>query len=148
MEDGFEQNILNEPEVVYQRYSPSMQDKYNIVLNARNGLSTKAFYDIVMLTGMKKEDLAEIFHTTMKTIMRYTQSNKKLDITTSEQALKIIALFKQGNDLFGNIQSFRNWLAKPQYGLGRQVPLQLLETSSGIDLISDELSRIEYGATA
>lgn len=148
MEEGFEANILNEPEMVYQRYNPSIQDKYNIVLNARNGLSTKAFYDIVMLTGIKKEELAEIFHTTMKTIMRYTQSEKNLDITASEQALKIIALFKQGNELFGDIQSFRNWLAKPQYGLGRLIPFQLLQTSSGIDLISDELSRIEYGATA
>jgi putative toxin-antitoxin system antitoxin component (TIGR02293 family) len=148
MEDSFELNILNEPEMVYQRYNPSIQDKYNIVLSARNGLSTKAFYDIVMLTGIKKEELAEIFHTTMKTIMRYTQSEKNLDIIASEQALKIIALFKQGTELFGDIQSFRNWLVKPQYGLGRQIPFQLLQTSSGIDLISDELSRIEYGATA
>jgi putative toxin-antitoxin system antitoxin component (TIGR02293 family) len=140
--------IASEPEMLYQRYSPQMQDKYNIVLNARNGLSTKAFYDIVMLTGIKKEELAEIFHTTMKTILRYTQANKNLDITTSEQALKIIALFKQGNALFGNLQSFRNWLSKPQFGLGRQIPFQLLETSTGIDLIAEELTRIEYGATA
>ncbi len=148
MEDGFENNILNEPEMVFKRYNPQMQDKFNIILNARNGLNTKAFYDIVMLTGIKKEELADIFHTTMKTIMRYTQANKNLDITTSEQALKIIALFKQGNELFGNLQSFRNWLAKPQYGLGQLIPFQLLETSSGIDLVSEELSRIEYGATA
>ncbi len=148
MEDGFENYMLNEPEMVYNRYDSQMQDKFNIVLNARNGLSTKAFYDIVMLTGIKKEELAEIFHTTMKTIMRYTQTNKNLDITSSEQALKIISLFKQGNELFGDLQLFRNWLAKPQYGLGRQIPFQLLETSSGIDLISEELSRIEYGATA
>jgi putative toxin-antitoxin system antitoxin component (TIGR02293 family) len=148
MEDGFENNLLSEPEMVYHRYNPQMQDKFNIVLNARNGLSTKAFYDIVMLTGIKKEELAEIFHTTMKTIMRYTQANKNLDITTSEQALKIIALFKQGNELFGNLQSFRNWLSKPQFGLGKQIPMLLLETITGIDLISEELSRIEYGATA
>jgi putative toxin-antitoxin system antitoxin component (TIGR02293 family) len=148
MEDGFESNVLNDAEVVYQRYNPSIQDKYNIVLNARNGLSTKAFYDIVMLTGIKKEELAEIFNTTMKTIMRYTQADKTMDITNSEQALKIIALFKQGNELFGDIQSFRNWLAKPQYGLGRQIPFQLMHTSLGIDLISEELSRIEYGANA
>ena len=148
MEESLENNILSEPEAVFIKYQPQMQDKFNIVLTARNGLSTKAFYDIVMLTGIKKEELAEIFHTTMKTIMRYTQANKNLDITTSEQALKIIALFKQGNALFGDIQSFRIWLTKPQYGLGWQIPLQLLETSSGIDLISEELSRIEYGATA
>ncbi len=148
MEDGFELNMLNEPEMVYQRYNPSIQDKYNIVLNARNGLSTKAFYDIVMLSGIKKEELADIFHTTMKTIMRYAQAGKNMDITTSEQALKIIALFKQGNELFGDIQSFRNWLGKPQYGIGRQIPFHLLQTSSGIDLISEELSRMEYGATA
>lgn len=140
--------MVNEAEVIWNRYNPQIRDKYSIVLNAKSGLSTMAFYDIVLLTGIKKEELAEIFHTTMKTIMRYTQSNKNLDITASEQALKIIAMFKKGIVIFGDVDAFRRWLAKPLFGLGQQIPMQMLQTSGGIDLVTEELYRIEFGATA
>jgi putative toxin-antitoxin system antitoxin component (TIGR02293 family) len=144
----FKNNLVEDAEVYYRAYNPMFNTNYNLVINARKGVDTKIFYDILVLSGLEKDRLANMFHLSLKTIMRYSQSNKNLDMTTSEQALKIVALFKKGNDVFGSLQIFRNWLAKPQFGLGRQVPFQLMETSLGIDLISDELSRIEYGATA
>jgi putative toxin-antitoxin system antitoxin component (TIGR02293 family) len=144
----FKNNLVEDAEVYYRAYNPMFNTNYNLVINARKGVDTKIFYDILVLSGLEKDRLANMFHLSLKTIMRYSQSNKNLDMTTSEQALKIVALFKKGNDVFGSLQIFRNWLAKPQFGLGRQVPFQLMESSLGIDLISDELSRIEYGATA
>jgi putative toxin-antitoxin system antitoxin component (TIGR02293 family) len=141
-------NLIEDAEVYFRPYNPLFNTNYNLVINARKGMNTKIFYDILVLTGLEKDQLANMFHLSLKTIMRYTQANKNLDITTSEQALKIVALFKKGVDVFGSLAVFRNWLAKPQYGLGRQVPFQLMETSLGIDLITEELMRIEYGATA
>jgi putative toxin-antitoxin system antitoxin component (TIGR02293 family) len=146
--DSVQNNLIEDAEVYFRPYNPLFNTNYNLVINARKGMNTKIFYDILVLTGLEKDQLANMFHLSLKTIMRYTQANKNLDITTSEQALKIVALFKKGVDVFGSLAVFRNWLAKPQYGLGRQVPFQLMETSLGIDLISEELVRIEYGATA
>lgn len=144
----FQNNMMEDAEVLFRPYNSLYNTNYNLLINARKGLNTKIFYDILVLSGLEKDRLANIFHISLKTIMRYTQSNKVLDNTTSEQALKIMALFKKGLDVFGDLQGFRNWLSKPQYGLGRQVPYQLMETSLGIDLITEELLRIEYGATA
>jgi putative toxin-antitoxin system antitoxin component (TIGR02293 family) len=146
--DSVQNNLIEDAEVYFRPYNPLFNTNYNLVINARKGMNTKIFYDILVLTGLEKDQLANMFHLSLKTIMRYTQANKNLDITTSEQALKIVALFKKGVDVFGSLAVFRNWLAKPQYGLGRQVPFQLMETSLGIDLITEELMRIEYGATA
>jgi putative toxin-antitoxin system antitoxin component (TIGR02293 family) len=144
----FKNNLVEDAEVYFRPYNTMFNTNYNLVVSARKGVDTKIFYDILVMSGLEKDRLANMFHLSLKTIMRYSQANKNLDITTSEQALKIMALFKKGNDIFGNLAGFRNWLAKPQYGLGRQIPFQLMETSLGIDLISEELSRIEYGATA
>jgi putative toxin-antitoxin system antitoxin component (TIGR02293 family) len=58
------------------------------------------------------------------------------------------ALFEHGTDVFGSVESFRRWLDKPAYGLDNQVPFALLHTSGGMDLIQDELIRIEYGDLA
>ncbi len=38
-----------------------------------------------------------------------------------------------------------NLVAKPAFGVDNQVPNKLLLTSTGIKLIMDELSRIQYG---
>lgn len=141
----FKNNVVED---YFLPYNSLYKSDYSLVVNARKGVGTQIFYDILVLSGLEKDRLANMFHLSLKTIMRYAQANKNLDITTSEQALKIMALFKKGTELFGDLQIFRNWLAKPQYGLGRQIPFELMETSLGIDLISEELSRIEYGATA
>ncbi|MES2797622.1 MAG: antitoxin Xre/MbcA/ParS toxin-binding domain-containing protein [Bacteroidota bacterium] len=144
----FKKNSLEEPELFFRPYNPLFNTNYNLVINAKKGVDVKIFYDILILTGLEKDRLASMFHLSMKTIMRYNQANKNLDTITGEQALKIVALFKKGYEVFGSLPVFRNWLTKPQYGLGRQIPFDLMETSLGIDLITEELIRIEYGTTA
>jgi uncharacterized protein (DUF2384 family) len=39
-------------------------------------------------------------------------------------------------------------LQKPAFGLGRVVPLQIIKTSTGIDLVMNELTNIAYGNLA
>ena len=57
-------------------------------------------------------------------------------------------MFRKGIRVFGNKESFIRWINKPAYGIGEIVPFEIINTSTGIDLIEDELSRIEFGATA
>ena len=62
--------------------------------------------------------------------------------------LKLEALYKKGIEIFGNRDEFNSWLKEPEYGVGWQVPLELFSTSTGIDMVMEELIRIEFGATA
>jgi len=57
-------------------------------------------------------------------------------------------MFRNGIRVFGNKESFVRWINKPAYGIGEIVPIEIINTSTDIDLIEDELSRIEYGASA
>ena len=59
-----------------------------------------------------------------------------------------MALFRTGETVFGSAEAFRRWMDKPAYGLGDQVPFELLHTSGGIDLVMDEVVRIAYGDLA
>ncbi len=140
--------LVQEEAAIYAKYDSQIRGNISIVLNARKGLSANVLYDIILLTGFKKEQIATLFNTSAKTITRYTQEGKNLDIVSSEHALKLIALFKKGTEIFGELEAFRRWIQKPAYGLGWQVPSELMETSGGIELIMEELYRIEFGATA
>lgn len=47
--------------------------------------------------------------------------------------------------IFGSQALFEWWLVNPAMTLNRQRPIDLLETSSGVDILSDHLTRIEHG---
>ncbi|GAB3883685.1 type II RES/Xre toxin-antitoxin system antitoxin [Spirosoma agri] len=125
-----------------------VQDRTALVFVALKGVPAIRFFEIADLTGYRREQLAEVFDTSLKTFQRYEREKKKLNPQDSEKVLKIMALFQAGESVFGSAESFRRWMDKPAYGLGNQIPFVLLHTSGGIDLVMDEVTRIEYGDLA
>lgn len=133
---------------IFLRYDHSIRDLFTIVVEAKKGINAKAFFDVVSISGIDRNKLAGLMNVSLKTLLRYKQQNKKLSATKSERVLKLIALYKKGNEIFGDSASFRRWLEKPAYGLSDMTPMELMHTSGGIDLIREELSRIESGDVA
>jgi len=120
-----------------------------IVQSSLTGVGSSRFFDLADSTGLNREWLATHFlGLSLKTLQRYAQEKKTLSPRDSEAVLKIEALYKKGIEVFGNRDEFNSWLMEPAFGIGGQVPLELLSMSTGIDLIMDELYRIEFGATA
>lgn len=136
---------INEAAVKYQA---SPDENYQLVQQAHVGLSTSAFFDILSFSNLTKEELSDILDVSFKTIQRYQKDGKKLNALNSEQLLKIITLYQKAEDIFGDLESFNRWLRKPAIGIGNQKPLKYLKTPGGIDLIREELLRIEFGALA
>ena len=126
-------------------YGISNNSRYGLISIAVEGLLTKSFFDLANISGIKREELAGFLNISLKTVMRYSKENKKLNPLNSEQILKLLALYHKGIEIFGNVEEFNNWLHVPSYGLDNLTPYYLLSTISGIDLIHDELSAIEYG---
>lgn len=118
------------------------------VYYARSGMSPAIFVDLMFLSGFGKEDLASYFNSSSKTIHRYLSSDKPLDAFTSEHALALKSLYLQGSEIFENVENFRKWLKKANYGLGNMTPQELMKTPGGLRLVKEELMRIEFGATA
>lgn len=132
----------------FRYYEPFIRDNISIVLSSRRGVDAIAFFDLADLSGFKREEVARLFDTSLKTLLRYRDTNRKLSPATGELVLKMLALFRHGEEVFGSISEFGGWLSTAAYGLGNQIPFELMQTSGGIDLIDDELSRIKYGALA
>ena len=136
-------------------YSPALlglqvtvADSFALVMEARTGVLAKTAFDVAALLQLSADELAALLHTTTKTLRTYRQAKKRLAPAASEQVLKLLALARQGEEVFGTPTAFRRWLDKPAYGLDNQSPLALLETSGGIDLVADEVDRIAHGDLA
>lgn len=130
------------------KYEITPSNHLAMVQIAKDGMPASAFNELLVITGLSKDDLASILGLSYKTIQRYEKDNKRFNPLNSEQLAKIIALYQQANEIFSDLNAFNRWLRKPAYGLGNLVPISLLTTSGGIDLIREELIRIEYGVLA
>ena len=57
-------------------------------------------------------------------------------------------LYKKGTEVFGTKEKFNSWIETENLALGKIKPKQLLDNTFGINLLKDELTRIEYGVLA
>ncbi len=130
------------------KYNVNSGNEFAMVSRAQNGMEVSAFFDLLEISDLSKEELSSLLDLSYKTIQRYEKHGKKLNVLNSEQLLKMIALYEKAEEVFGSIPSFNRWLRKPAVGLGSHIPLQFMQTPGGIDLIREELIRIEYGALA
>lgn len=111
--------------------------------------SISRFNELLELTQLSQNILSnDIFELTPKTFSKYKTVESKIPSRIAELTIKIEGLYKEGIDIFGSAEDFNSWLKEPSFGLDNQIPIKLLNTGTGIDLVSEELLKIGFGATA
>jgi uncharacterized protein (DUF2384 family) len=113
-----------------------------------NSESRLIINELLEITDLPIKTLSEVFEMTPKTFSSYKTPGKHLPIRIVELGIKLRQLYNKGIEIFGNTDNFNSWLMKEAYGLGNTKPLTLINSSTGIDLIYEELIKIEFGATA
>lgn len=136
------------PGSILKNYRRLFENNNRIVESAHKGIAISAIADFGKLSDKSQKEIAALIHTTTKTLQNYSASSKKLPTLQTELLLKLYALYDKGIEVFGKKEAFNKWLQKPAFGLYNQVPDNLLSTSTGINLVMDELIRIEYGEFA
>ncbi len=140
--------IIIPAQSLFRRYKKEINNPALLVNTAGKGLEMQFFDQLIKLTGMNKKELAGIIDATPKTIDNRRLGKRRLGRIESEQLLQLLVLYKKGEEVFANIDAFAGWLRKPAVGLGGNQPFQLIHSPQGINMVMDELSRIEYGALA
>ena len=130
------------------QYQAMYANPVALLTNSKKGLSAKAALDFISISGFTYDEFQETFKTTVKTIQNYAVQDLKLDASLSEKLLKSFSLFKKGIAVFGSASAFHQWLNTSAYGLGNQIPFNLMDTFTVISLIEEELIRIEFGDLA
>lgn len=143
-----EPSVFKDFEVPYNVYKQFYADDISLLTRSKKGLNAKAALDFLTLSGFTQDEFQETFKTTVKTIQNHVTRELTLDAALSEKLLKSFALFDKGAEIFGSARSFHQWLNTPAYGLGNQLPFDLMDTITGIQLIEEELIRIEFGDLA
>lgn len=123
-------------------------DVFHLINQSRKGISYNEFEKLTSRFAISNSEWSKLLHISERTMQRYRKEKRKFDTVHSEKILQLVLLFNQGELLFGNKESFTLWLKSPLVALGKVKPLSLLDSSFGIDIVKDELSRIEHGVLA
>jgi putative toxin-antitoxin system antitoxin component (TIGR02293 family) len=90
------------------------------------------------------QEMAPLLSVNLRTIQRYNEE-KVFSRSVSERVLRIALVVSKGEGIFESSEQFNTWLKEPNRALADKKPLDLLISDFGIDLVLDELGRIEQG---
>lgn len=121
------------------RLNLEMADFSDFVPHIRNGFSRQCFDDF--LTASKIADAIM----RLSAFATLDDSVTELSPSASDCLLRIARIYAEALDLFGNETTVANWMVNPSVTLGKQVPLELLDTSVGFEIVFHELKRMQYG---
>jgi putative toxin-antitoxin system antitoxin component (TIGR02293 family) len=115
---------------------------------AENGIAYGVFNQITNQIPLTVGDWADYLHLSERTLHRYRKNKLKFDPLHSERILELVLLFRKGAKIFGTLENYFTWLNTKNISLGSKLPKSMLGSSVGIQLLKDELSRIEHGVLA
>ncbi|MFY0689786.1 MAG: DUF2384 domain-containing protein [Cyclobacteriaceae bacterium] len=136
-------NIVEEPLISYGITTSLLHSDLEIVSEARKGVQTKMFWDFLKAINSSKAEFEELLPSSLKTFSR----KKILDEATGERILNIIKVFSMGEKVFQDISKFKNWLKKYNPIIGDE-PRNYLNTSTGCQVVIQELGRAQHGVMA
>lgn len=143
--------VSEPPVAIYQKAHLSVQDILRVDLDEldeplsrvdtfRNGLDKSSFESLKELSGLDYNTLADALGISAKTLQR----KEVFDTGQSEKLYELAELYVSGINYFGR-EGFRKWMERPLFSLGNRSPLDLIDVSTGIDLLKAEIMRLQHG---
>ncbi len=122
----------------------SSQNSLKEFLKYKYEMPKSAFKALNDVLKIDREDWAEILGVPLSRI----QSNSKFSHLQSMHILSVFLFYNNGLQVFGNRTKFKKWLNTKNEYYEDLLPKQYLESPTGINILFDDLVKIEYGFVA
>ena len=136
--------------MVYQAVSQTLgldsptESSYDLMMLTRQGIPRAAIDSLANSLHLSVSELTKYLHVSERTLQRYS-ADKNLSTELSDRVLQIAKVYARSLDVFEDPETTSSWLKQPNLALGNIAPIKYLDTSSGVEIVLDELTRIEYG---
>lgn len=131
-----DENVLNEPMPVYRSVK-----KLPAVLD----YPYRKFDKIARQIAFTQKEWAAILHLSEKTLQRYAKDNKNFEGIYVDRILHMQELIETGLETFTSPEALYRWLKRDKPVLGELLTFESLKNSRGIQLIIDQMGRIQHG---
>ena len=123
-------------------------EDFELVELSRNGIKIKDFLRIAEESGFSLQDWATWLHINPSELLFQSNEDRFLEPHQSERILDINRLLYYGTLVLGSVDMLLKWFNHVSVPLGGITPKSLLDTTFGIDMVQNELGRIQHGVIA
>ncbi len=134
------ERILGGQKVLHMR----IQKRQDLVTLSDHGVTKGALVNLAKYLSFPIDQIAELLPISGRTVQRYARG-QHFSRAVSEQILQIAEVAARGAEVFEDKDRFLAWMRQPNVALGDKAPLSLLNTRFGMQMVLDELGRIEHG---
>lgn len=120
---------------------------FDILNLSRKGLPKKVLLSLAQTLSFTLQELAGVMHISDRTLQRY-EDNAVIKTEYAEKAIELARLYTRGEEVFGSMDKFKQWMKLPNHIYKGETPASLLDTSIGFAMVFKELGRIEQGIFA
>lgn len=128
--------------------SLSNKNPDELISLVREGVSFYGFTELASFIPFDMQEWSKYLHLSERTLLRYKKERKNFDPIYAERIFQISMLYQRGLAVFVEEEHFIKWLDTRNIALGSVRPKDLFDSYFGLNLVNDELTRIEHGVFA
>jgi putative toxin-antitoxin system antitoxin component (TIGR02293 family) len=121
-----------------------IRNRMDMIELSKRGISKNALAHLANYLSFTLSQMAELLPVSERTIQRCS-SEDQFNRVVSEQILQIAEVAARGKEVFQDKNKFLSWMNHPNKALADRTPGSLLSSRFGIEIVLDELGRIEHG---
>jgi len=121
------------------------QNSPGIVTIIRRGFNYPQIRAVQQVYQLPDKSFSRLIGISDKTLARIKTSHAKLSAMSGDRLYRLKKTWELATEVLGSPEGALAWLRRPQAGLGRQVPIELLDTEPGYEQVQTLLNRIDYG---
>ena len=121
----------------------TLNSRIDYINLSRKGIPMEVYRRIQNYTKLSTKEMAMILPVSERQLIRY-ENDHVLRKDISSHLIQLLELFEKGNNLFGE-EKFQIWLRSEIMALGKNKPIEILDTPIGIEMVGDIIGRIEHG---
>jgi putative toxin-antitoxin system antitoxin component (TIGR02293 family) len=101
---------------------------------------------VSQVKGLEEADVAKMLGVSTRTLRRQGETpDKPMPADLASKAWLFAETLAKATEIFGGKEEAERWMSRPATGLDGQRPIELLQTVQGAELVTDFLTRLEYG---
>jgi putative toxin-antitoxin system antitoxin component (TIGR02293 family) len=123
-------------------------DIADVIRQMRAGTSADAVPAVAAVMGLSEAKLLELLCLSKSTITGRMSEAQALSVAEQDRIYRAENVYKRAVEVLGNREGAQSWVVQPNRALGGEVPLALLDTEAGYELVLNVLGHIAYGIVA
>lgn len=123
-------------------------DTVDVIARMRHGTPARTIPHVASTLGISQDKLFELLDLPKSTVKGRISANAMLSSTEQDRIYRAEKVLARAVQVLEDEGAARTWINRENRSLGGEIPLALLDTEPGYELVLDTLGQIEHGVVS